>query len=67
VIDRIQTVVCETDNVVCGLTRIAPQHAFHKKHVALIRCYWQIENGLHDSRDITLKEKSTRLTAGNAG
>jgi predicted transposase YbfD/YdcC len=53
--------------VVYGLTSLSPQQASPKKLIALIRRYWEIENGLHYRRDVTLKEDDTRLTLGNAG
>ena len=56
-----------TRQVVYGLTSLSSQQASPKKLITLIRGYWQIENGLHYRRDVTLKEDSTRLTVGNAG
>jgi predicted transposase YbfD/YdcC len=56
-----------TRKVVYGLTSLSAQQASPKKLLALIRRYWQIENGLHYRRDVTLREDATRLTVGNAG
>jgi predicted transposase YbfD/YdcC len=56
-----------TRQVVYGLTSLSPKQASPKKLLALVRQYWEIENGLHYRRDVTLKEDATRLTLGNAG
>lgn len=56
-----------TRQVVYGLTSLSPERASPKKLLALVRRYWEIENGLHYRRDVTLKEDATRLTLGNAG
>jgi predicted transposase YbfD/YdcC len=50
-----------------GMTSLSPEKASPKKLLALVRQYWEIENGLHYRRDVTLKEDATRLTLGNAG
>jgi predicted transposase YbfD/YdcC len=54
-------------DVVYGLTSLAPAEASAARLLALQRAYWGIENGLYYRRDVTFHEDATRLTQGHAG
>lgn len=56
-----------TRQVVHGLTSLELNEVPTEKLLALTRCYWGIENGLHYRRDVTLHEDDTRLTVGKSG
>lgn len=45
-----------------GLTSCSPEKANAETLLEWTRQYWQIENGLHYRRDVTLKEDETRLS-----
>jgi predicted transposase YbfD/YdcC len=49
-----------------GITSLSTEKASPKKLLALIRAYWEIENGLHYRRDVTFQEDCCRLTIGHA-
>jgi predicted transposase YbfD/YdcC len=53
--------------VIYGLTSLAPSEASAARLLALNRAYWGIENRLHYCRDVTFHEDATRLTQGHAG
>ncbi len=50
------------EQVVYGLTSLSREQATCHDLLDLSRSYWQIENGLHYPRDVTLKEDATRMT-----
>jgi predicted transposase YbfD/YdcC len=54
------------DEVVYGVTSLSAAEADPKRLLTLIRRHWQIENGLHDRRDDTLKEDRCTLRRGHA-
>ena len=56
-----------TREIIYGLTSLSAQKAGPAKLLSLTRNYWDIENGLHYRRDVTLHEDATRLTVGQAG
>jgi predicted transposase YbfD/YdcC len=47
--------------VVYGITSLPAELAPPKKLLCMLRSYWQIENGLHYRRDVTLQEDRTRF------
>ena len=47
---------------VYGLTSLPPEQADAGQLLHLVRQHWQIENGLHYRRDVTLQEDSTRMS-----
>jgi len=47
--------------VVYGITSLPAEYAPPKKLLCMLRSYWQIENGLHYRRDVTLQEDRTRF------
>ena len=55
-----------TTEVVYGITSLTPPEADAAKLLALVREHWQIENGLHYVRDVTLGEDSCRVRKGSA-
>ena len=63
---NLKTGKTETE-VVYGLTSLSREVASAKDLFDYVRDYWGIENGLHQSRDVTFHEDSTRQTLGNAG
>jgi predicted transposase YbfD/YdcC len=53
------------EQVVYGLTSLSRDQVDGDELLALIRSYWEIENGLHYRRDVTLNEDATRMTNPN--
>jgi predicted transposase YbfD/YdcC len=47
------------------LTSLSRDEITPKKLLTKIRSYWEIENGLHYRRDVTIHEDQTRMTRGN--
>jgi hypothetical protein len=52
--------------VVHGITSLSPERADADALLVLVRDHWQIENGLHYVRDVTLGEDACRVRAGTA-
>ena len=52
--------------VVHGITSLTRQQADAEALLALVRAHWQIENGLHYVRDVTLGEDACRVRTGSA-
>lgn len=52
--------------VVYGITSLSRMDADAQRLLALTRCHWSIENGLHHVRDVTLGEDRCRVRKGNA-
>lgn len=50
------------EQVVYGLTSLSREQVGCHQLLELSRAYWQIENGLHYRRDVTLNEDATRMT-----
>ena len=50
------------EQVVYGLTSLSREQVDCQELLELSRAYWQIENGLHYRRDVTLNEDATRMT-----
>jgi predicted transposase YbfD/YdcC len=50
------------EQIVYGLTSLAREQVDCHELLDLSRGYWQIENGLHYRRDVTLNEDATRMT-----
>jgi predicted transposase YbfD/YdcC len=50
------------EQIVYGLTSLAREQVNCHELLDLSRGYWQIENGLHYRRDVTLNEDATRMT-----
>ena len=55
-----------THHVVYGVTSLTAHEADPERLLALTRQYWQIENGLHYRRDVTLREDRCTLRTGHA-
>jgi predicted transposase YbfD/YdcC len=55
-----------THHVVYGVTSLTAQEADPERLLALTRQHWQIENGLHYRRDVTLREDRCTLRTGHA-
>jgi hypothetical protein len=55
-----------TRAVAYALTRLTPEHADPARLLAVWRGHWQIENGLHSVRDVTLGEDACQVRAGHA-
>jgi predicted transposase YbfD/YdcC len=47
--------------VTYGITSLAAEQASSEQLLFMLRAYWQIENGLHYRRDVTLHEDHTRF------
>lgn len=47
--------------VVYGITSLPAEQAPPEKLLQMLRFYWCIENGLHDRRDVSLREDYTRF------
>lgn len=47
--------------VVFGITSLSAEQASPARLLQMLRSYWQIENGLHYPRDVTLHEDHTRF------
>jgi len=56
----------KTVEVVYGITSLSPERVNAAALLALLRTHWQIENGLHYIRDVTLGEDACRVRAGTA-
>jgi predicted transposase YbfD/YdcC len=56
----------KTVEVVYGITSLSAQEADAGRLLALVRDHWQIENGLHYVRDVTLGEDACRVRKGTA-
>jgi len=52
--------------VVYGITSLTAEQASPQQLLAMLRSYWQIENGLHYRRDVTLQEDYTRFKHNTA-
>lgn len=55
-----------TAEVVHGITSLGRERADAAALLALVRAHWQIENGSHYRRDVTLGEDQSRIRKGNA-
>jgi predicted transposase YbfD/YdcC len=55
-----------THHVVYGVTSLTTAEADPERLLALTRKHWQIENGLHYRRDVTLHEDRCTLRTGHA-
>lgn len=55
-----------THHVVYGVTSLTAAEAGPERLLALTRQHWQIENGLHYRRDVTLQEDRCTLRTGHA-
>lgn len=53
---------CET---VCGITSLSQEQADAAQLLEMVRSHWQIENGLHWVRDVTLDEDRSRVRSGH--
>ncbi len=49
-----------------GVTSLSAEHASPSHLLRMLRSYWQIENGLHYPRDVTLREDQTRFKKHSA-
>ena len=66
-ITRERTVTGKTTvEVVYGITSLGADRADAAALLALVREHWQIENGLHYVRDVTLGEDACRVRSGTA-
>lgn len=54
------------EEVVHGITSLPSEKADAKRLLALVRSHWQIENGLHYVRDVTLGEDASRVRCNAA-
>jgi hypothetical protein len=52
--------------VVYGITSLSVRRADAATLLAILRNHWQIENGLHYVRDVTLGEDACRVRSGTA-
>ena len=50
-----------TVDEVYGVTSLPPERAAATQLLHFIRQHWQIENGLHYRRDVTLQEDGTKM------
>ena len=50
-----------------GVTSLSRRVAAPERLLAIRRCHWLIETGLHYRRDVTFHEDATRMTLGPAG
>jgi predicted transposase YbfD/YdcC len=55
-----------TAEVHYGITSLSEEQADATRLLGLVRGHWQIENGLHWVRDVTLGEDKCRVRQGNA-
>jgi predicted transposase YbfD/YdcC len=55
-----------SEEVVYGLTALAPVQASAQDLLALVRQHWSIENRLHYRRDVTLREDDCQVRKGEA-
>ena len=56
----------KTVEVVYGITSLSGPRGSAKALLTSIRDHWNIENGLHHVRDVTLKEDACRVRSGSA-
>jgi len=56
----------KTVEVVYGITSLSMKRANAATLLAILRGHWQIENGLHYVRDVTLGEDACRVRKGTA-
>ena len=56
----------KTVEVVYGITSLSAEAADAGRLLGLVRDHWQIENGLHYVRDVTLGEDACRVRKGTA-
>jgi len=64
---RERTIKGETSvEVVYGITSLSPEQADAARLLHLSREHWQIENGLHYRRDVTMGEDLSRIRKGVA-
>lgn len=56
----------KTVEVVYGITSLSMRQANAATLLAILRDHWQIENGLHYVRDVTLGEDACRVRSGTA-
>lgn len=56
----------KTVEVVYGITSLSMKQANAATLLAILRNHWQIENGLHYVRDVTLGEDACRVRSGTA-
>jgi predicted transposase YbfD/YdcC len=56
----------KTVEVVYGITSLSRERADATRLLALVREHWQIENGSHYRRDVTLGEDQSRVRKGDA-
>ncbi len=54
------------EEVVYGITSLAPEAADATRLLALSRGHWSIENGLHRRRDVTFGEDACRVRKGGS-
>jgi predicted transposase YbfD/YdcC len=52
--------------VVYGITSLSATEATAERLLGFVRDHWQIENGLHYVRDVTLGEDACRVRKGSA-
>jgi predicted transposase YbfD/YdcC len=50
-----------TYQVIFGITSLAAHECSPQRLMQLIRAHWQIENRLHDVRDVTFHEDACRI------
>ena len=66
-VTRVRTIKGQTTvEEVHGITSLAPDRAGAAVLLAHLRDHWQIENGLHYVRDVTLGEDACRVRRGSA-
>ena len=56
----------KTVEVVYGITSLSAERANAVALLVILRDHWQIENGLHYVRDVTLGEDACRVRSGTA-
>jgi predicted transposase YbfD/YdcC len=54
-----------TQECICGITSLSQSKADAFRLLSLVRNHWQIENGLHHIRDVTLNEDRSRIRNRN--
>jgi len=52
--------------ILYGITSLSAEQAAPSQLLKILRSYWDIENGLHYRRDVTLHEDQTRFTKNSA-
>lgn len=62
---RVVKGVTETDTSY-GITSLTEEEADAKRLLGMVRGHWEIENGLHWVRDVTMGEDRCRVRRGNA-